>query len=50
MIADALDEPTLEFAGGARHIDPPGLAWPSMAPADLETESAPRTIERCPSR
>lgn len=43
MIADVLDEPTLEFAGGARHIDPRfGVA--EYGPADLEAESAPRTI------
>jgi hypothetical protein len=41
--ADVLDEPTLEFAGGARHIDPRfGVA--EYGPADLEVGSAPRAI------
>ena len=43
MKAEILAEPTLEFAGGARHVDPRfGVA--EYGPADLVAESAPRTI------
>jgi hypothetical protein len=41
--ADLLTEPSLEFAGGARHLDPRfGVA--EYGPADLTAPGAPRTI------
>jgi hypothetical protein len=43
MNADVLVEPTLEFAGGARHVDPRfGVA--EYGPADVEASGAPRAI------
>lgn len=43
MNAHVIDEPSLEFAGGARHIDPRfGVA--EYGPADLTTLGAPRSI------
>src|SRR4051794_32509716 len=44
MRADVLTEPSLEFAGGARHVDPRfGVA--EYGPADLSVPSAPRSIK-----
>lgn len=44
MNADVLTEPSLEFAGGARHVDPRfGIA--EYGPADLAVATAPRTIK-----
>jgi hypothetical protein len=43
MNGEVFAEPTLEFAGGARHVDPRfGIA--EYGPADLEADSAPRNI------
>ena len=43
MHAEVLDEPELEFGGGARHIDPRfGIA--SYGPADLLSPDAPRAV------
>jgi len=43
MHAEVLDEPELEFGGGARHIDPRfGIA--TYGPADLLSPDAPRAV------
>ena len=43
MQAEVLDEPQLEFGGGARHIDPRfGIA--AHGPADLDVPGAPTAI------
>ncbi len=43
MNAQVLGEPSLEFAGGARHLDP-RFGVTEYGPADLLAPSAPRTI------
>jgi hypothetical protein len=44
MRAHVIEEPSLEFAGGARHVDPRfGVA--EYGPADLVTPGAPRSIK-----
>jgi hypothetical protein len=43
MKADVLVEPSLEFAGGARHLDP-RFGVVEYGPADLTAPGAPRTI------
>jgi hypothetical protein len=43
MKADVITEPSLEFAGGARHLDP-RFGVVEYGPADLTTAGAPRTI------
>jgi hypothetical protein len=40
---DVFIEPTLEFAGGARHVDP-RFGITEYGPADLQADSAPRQI------
>lgn len=43
MRAHVLDEPSLEFAGGGRHLDP-RFGVTEYGPADLSAPGAPRTI------
>lgn len=44
MKADVIDEPSLEFAGSARHIDP-RFGITEYGPADLTAPSAPKAIK-----